>query len=550
MKLSKKTFIFLTLVILFAAFLRLFHLADTAPSLYTDEVNQGYNAYSILLTGRDEHGTFLPVSLRSFGDWKPPLSTYLMIPSIAIFGLNEFSVRLPSALFGVASVVLIFFLVRILFKDQHYRTKLGLISSFYLTISPWHILQSRTAMLVVVGLFFLMLGIYTFIKGLSDKKYFYISASSFVLAIYSYYGLRIIVPLVFLFLFIYCRQYFKSKKVIIYPAILGFILLLPLLVAFIRQPDVILGRAKTVSVFYDQGVNLRKWELIAQDGVQANPIVTRFFHNNLFMYGRSIAQRFLSHFDGRYLFIIGDQVPPFQIPNMGIAYFPDLLFILMGIFLLFKNKYRWQYLIIFLIVISILPAAFTFVTPASNRTFNFTIPFTILIALGIIYVNTHMHTRIWVKALVTAVYLVTFGYFLQQYFVELPANHADWWNYGWRQSVEYVKSVESKYNNVIVSDTSGMPYIYFLFYNKYPPLAFQKEAIRSYVADRFGFEHVLGFGKYLFQSDFDWKFIRNNNKQINTLYVVPASQVPDDTDYIKAIYYPNGKIAVKIFAYE
>src|SRR3970040_1732828 len=96
----KKSLFFLLLILVLAALLRFYHLGTIPPSLYSDEINQGYNAYSLMLTGRDEHGLFLPVSLRSFGDWKPPLPAYLMIPPIYLFGLNEFSVRLPSAILG------------------------------------------------------------------------------------------------------------------------------------------------------------------------------------------------------------------------------------------------------------------------------------------------------------------------------------------------------------------------------------------------------------------------------------------------------------------
>lgn len=128
--------------------------------------------------------------------------------------------------------------------------------------------------------------------------------------------------------------------------------------------------------------------------------------------------------------------------------------------------------------------------------------------------------------------------------------HADWWNYGWKQVVEFVNQNENKFDNIIVSDEVGMPYIYFLFHKKYPPDKYQKNTIRSYVADRFGFEHIEGFDKYLFPNEFNWNFIKNNNLQKSSLYVVPANQAVDDTDYIKAIYYPNGKIAFKIFTYE
>src|SRR3989344_6701054 len=91
----------LTLIIVLAAILRFWHVTQTPPALYWDEVSLGYNAYSILKTARDEHGKFLPLTnFGAFGDYKPPAYIYATVPSIAVFGLNEFAVRFPSALFG------------------------------------------------------------------------------------------------------------------------------------------------------------------------------------------------------------------------------------------------------------------------------------------------------------------------------------------------------------------------------------------------------------------------------------------------------------------
>ncbi|HSW75705.1 MAG TPA: hypothetical protein VLG50_01565, partial [Candidatus Saccharimonadales bacterium] len=75
---------YVLLVILFAAaFLRLYQLSSIPGSLNQDEAAIGYNAYSILKTGADEHGKFLPLSLQSFGDWKLPVYEYIDIPFIA-----------------------------------------------------------------------------------------------------------------------------------------------------------------------------------------------------------------------------------------------------------------------------------------------------------------------------------------------------------------------------------------------------------------------------------------------------------------------------------
>lgn len=539
------------LILILATLLRIAWLGIIPASLYTDEANQGYNAYSVMLTGRDEHGNFLPVSLRSFGDWKPPLPTYLMIPFIWMFGLSEITVRLPSVILGIGTIIITFHLIKLLFENQKGANAIALLNSFFLTISPWHILQSRAAMLVMVGLFFLELGIFLFIRGVKDTKFFLFSSISFSLSIYSYYGLRVITPMLVIFLLISYRNQLRFlKDKLIQAGLFGVIIIAPLLITFIKHPDVVFGRAKTVSIFYDQGVNLRKWELISQDGFHADTSISRLFHNNFYMYGRSIIQRFLSHLDGRYLIMTGDQSQPFQIPKMGILYFPDLFFFLVGLIILFKYKYRHRNLIIFWIFASIIPAAFTFITPASNRSFN-TIPvYMVLIAIGSIYIIKKIQGKVLIAIFITIFYIYGLGYFMHQYFISLPLNHGDWWNYGWKQVVEYVNNQDIKYKNIVAPDLYGMPYIYFLFYEKYLPGEFHKNAIRPYIADRFGFEHVEGFDKYLFPSEFDWHFIKRNNLQKKSLYIIPASQALEDKDYIKAIYYPNGKIAFKIFAYE
>src|SRR3989344_1369248 len=99
-----KRFFFLAIIFLFALALRTVNLGDHPSGLTWDEAGLGYNAYSILKTGRDEFGTFLPIVFKSFGDYKPGIYVYLTVPSVAIFGLTEFAVRFPSALFGALAV--------------------------------------------------------------------------------------------------------------------------------------------------------------------------------------------------------------------------------------------------------------------------------------------------------------------------------------------------------------------------------------------------------------------------------------------------------------
>src|SRR3990167_7497178 len=97
----KRFFILFLAILLIAGTLRLFYLGKTPISLEWDEVALGYDAYSIIETGRDQFGKFLPITFRSLDDYKPPLYVYMAIPSIFIFGLSEFATRLPAAVFGV-----------------------------------------------------------------------------------------------------------------------------------------------------------------------------------------------------------------------------------------------------------------------------------------------------------------------------------------------------------------------------------------------------------------------------------------------------------------
>src|SRR3990170_4035307 len=112
---NKLISLILLLIIIIGAGLRLFWLQKSPPSLNWDEAALGYNAYSLLKTGKDEYGFKLPVTFRSFDDYKPPLYPYVTVPFVATFGLNELSVRLPSALSGVSVIVAVFFIASHLF---------------------------------------------------------------------------------------------------------------------------------------------------------------------------------------------------------------------------------------------------------------------------------------------------------------------------------------------------------------------------------------------------------------------------------------------------
>src|SRR3989344_3424356 len=192
-KLQKIIFV---LIIVLAIFLRFYRLNINPPSLYWDETAFGYDAYSILKTGRDHHGQFMPLFFESFQDWKLPGYFYLLVPSIKLFGLTEFAVRFPSALLSSFTIIVLFFLVKELTKN----TNLALTSSLFLAISPWHIQFARGGFESSAGLFFTTLASLLFLRGLNKKIsiYFFSSLILFTLSIYTYHAYRIFTPLLIL----------------------------------------------------------------------------------------------------------------------------------------------------------------------------------------------------------------------------------------------------------------------------------------------------------------------------------------------------------------
>ena len=105
MKEFLKKYWLLILIVILAFSLRVYKLGDYPVGITWDEPAVGYNAYSVLKTGKDEYGKLLPLTFKSFGDDKPGFFVYYIIPSVAIFGLTKFAIMFPSALAGVCCTI-------------------------------------------------------------------------------------------------------------------------------------------------------------------------------------------------------------------------------------------------------------------------------------------------------------------------------------------------------------------------------------------------------------------------------------------------------------
>lgn len=524
----------LLLIIILAAFLRFYQLGSNPPSLTWDEASWGYNAYSLGVDGKDEFGRLLPHDyLESFGDFKPPLYAYLDIIPIKIFGLNEFSTRFPSAFFGVLTVLMTFFLVRRIFLTSKNKDQISILSTLFLAISPWHILLSCAAFEANVATFFVVTGVWAFLAGVQNKKwYLVISSASFALSMYTFNTSRVVTPLlVLLLVFVFRKSLLVLKKETLLAFILGLLVFIPTL-SFLLSPQAGL-RFKEVNIFSDINVIKTANQEIENDG---GALWSKIIHNRRVLYSIEYVKHYFDNLSPNFLFIRGDGNPKFSTQDVGQMYIWDILFFVGGImFLIRKKEGNWRLVPLWLLI-GIIPAATARETPHALRIETALPMFQIIVAYGFVQLMDKIKKyKKFIVYCLLFILSVNFLYFYHGYFNHYPYEYSGEWQYGYKQSVEYAKSVEKNYDYVQVTNALGRPYIYYLFYTKTSPQVFRQTA--NVDRDSFGFVTVKGFGKYIFPKNYDYAL----SKDKKVLYINTPYNLPENITIKKTFYLLNGQ---------
>lgn len=465
--------IFLILIILLAVLTRLYKLGEVPAGFYVDEAGQGYSAYSLLLTGKDEFGKSLPVVFRSLTDFKTPVYIYLVIPVIKLFGLTAFSVRFPSFLFSILTIPVLYFLIKELLpvslKKQS--TVIGLISALFLAISPWHILFGRTNFECNVALFFYLAGVLSFYKSLKNPKMLILSALMFAIAIPAYHSQRINTPLTLIALFLRHRQVLLSKnniKFFISGAVLAFIILLPT-ISVMRTPG-FLARASGLNIF-SHTRQMPDGYIKDYQGF-AEPLI----NSSIYLSTREFFSLYFSYLSPRYMFILGDYGPRSSFPELSTFYLWQFPFYLLGLWRLLKQKNigEFKFFLIMLLLISPIPAAVTRDPYTTIRALPMVIPQNIIIAFGLVYLFNN--TRKKFIFLFVAAMLVTYSLFklYSSVFLLNEFYRAKYWDYGW-DKVTYSLQNLKPHLPVIVDNARFDAYPQLAFFLRYPPEAYQKE---------------------------------------------------------------------------
>lgn len=512
----KKSFI-LGLILAIAFLLRIWQIDEFPVGFNADEANQGYSAYSLLKTGKDEWGLKLPIAPRSFGDYRSPFYTYLTIPSIAIFGLSEFAVRLPAALLGTLAVLATYLLVQELFLTTH----LSLLASLFLAISPWHISLSRGAFEANLTTLLLPTAFFLFLRGLKKHRYLTTSAIFFGLNLFSYYSPRFFIPVFVIFLLFWFKSDFRLKgEKFLFLLIFGFFLLIGIYSFVIGSK----ARISDIGIF------------------AASFTAPKLFLNN-----------YLSYLSPQFFFTQGAGEATYgMIPSRGVLYLIELPFLIFA-FISLAKKWNSKFSpILIWIVLAPVPAALAQgVGYHANRVAIMMPAIQILSAYGAIV--SFGYLKKWFPKLILllfyfSVILLFLASFLWSYFREAPKISAPAMSYGWREAMNYITTIENKYPKIIVSRRFSEPQIFVAFYKKWNPDDFQKrsQAWLRYQKEGLKFVDQLGtynLGNYEFRN-INWKEDKNLK---NVLFVGKEDDFPQNDSLAKRIIpYPDGKPAFMI----
>ena len=532
--------LFLTLLV--ASFLRFYKLSSYPVSLSMDEVAIGYNAYSILKTGRDEWGKRFPLAFKSVGDYKPPVDIYLTVPSIALFGLSEFAVRFPVALLGALTSIVFVFILREL-KFSWWPAILG---GFWLAISPWHIHFSRASFEAITALFFLLLGLLCFLFWIR-KQYlgvFLASLVSFSLSVWAYHSSRFFVPVLSLFLLFLFKKtvlsrFFNDRKFALLSLLVIGIFATPFLRLAIFTPA-IRTRAEATSILREPNL-----ALILHRGVYRN-LNELIFDNDIYLVFNHWLGKYLNYFDFRFWFWKGMRFTPPEYLGLGLLYMADFPIFLLGIYALYFSKNKvLKRLSVFWFFAGPLAASFTMNEQHPLRALVWLPFFGLIWASGVDFLwcllkRLKREVKYFLLLTYFALFLWNIFLFINIYFFQFPRFYSEYWQYGYKQNALYACKNRNKYRKIYLTDTfgsfgplnTGTPYLYILFYCQYSPKVYAKDG------------YPKGRIANIYTKRPDWK---NDSKEKNILMIgspwdLPIEKIPP-RNIIKQTFFLNGKPA-------
>lgn len=529
----------LGLLLLTALVVRVWQLGSLPPSLYWEEAAIGYDAYSILQTRRDHHGNFLPVAaVESFGDWKPALYVYAIIPFLLVFDLSAWAVRMPSVVSGMAIVAFIGWLVWQMSCGNKLKT---LLAVGLAALNPWLFFISRVGFEVNLSVALIIIGVAAGWCGLEKYRRdttgwwsLLLSAVCLVLSMYAYHAARLIAPLLGLGVFVHWLVVvfhhlgLWSLKGSVF-SVQGFISLLSVVVT--HQSKLIVASLRWLTIggvvlvlltpLIVHLANPFSRTRLSQTSIltdlsyletsnqarelAGDTVLARIFFHRYWYLGGEILANYFSYFTLDFLFVSGDENLRHGSGFFGHFYYWDLLPLLVGVVVLSRSKYRWW--LAWWLVVGLLPAALTKTNPHALRALVVAPVFIIAVTEGwwrLVRFVQSLGLSKFAPTLLLATVIAGYGFFSAWYWRHYtkiyPQQTASEWQVGSQQVIELLAArPELQHQPTLWSRWQGRPAMFYWFYTQTDPNSVQ-QAAQSVPMDQGEF---LAFQSIQFGTDFD-----------------------------------------------
>lgn len=494
LNMNKKYFFYLVFGIVLITHLavRVVGLESSPASVNWDEASLGYSAYSLLKTGKDEYGNVLPVALRSFNDYKPALYSYLSMIPIYFMGLNQVSVRVVSVVAGTVSLIALWLIINFYLKNKWF----SLLMVGLLGFGPLRLHFSRVALESNLSMCFFSFGIYFWLRKLK-----WATVISLILAMLSYHSARLAGPALIVISaldpigWLQRKPVVAIKKGLLVTTLLGLALVMIILTSGGGSGALTrLNQENLFTKFYPFVSN----EVFTNDiksWVLANPI----YYLGGMMLGHLTANLSPANFGPNIYHWIKNSVQ--FVPGLTMLGFWETLLFLPGLVVLVRKITEFKYrFLVYVILATATPAIVTWNWFHTLRTLNMLPILELAAVLGL--------SRLWQilkrkqrmvfvgLGMVVAIFQVIF--LVNNELVYAPVENSGVYQPGgFKAGIEIIKNIESDYDQIIIDTPHANTYIFFLFYNQYPPEEIQKLADRYTMRE--GGDLGIDFGKYQFR---------------------------------------------------
>lgn len=530
---------FLAGVLLVGLLFRVYRLAEVPAGLYIDELDLGYQAQSLLETGKDYRGTQSPFYVRSFNSDRTPVPAYAMAMTSLLFEKPELQVRMMSVFFGLMVIGSGYWLVRIWTQKPGAAASVAVI----LAVSPWQIQFSRIGFEATsVGGVYLLAMVLFFLWYRNRNPWYFLAASTVLgLGMYTYRTMSLFVPLTFVvWLVMFYKEIFSQSRVVV---MMGALIAIMMTGSFLWATTVGAkdeARINQISIFSDSTVPIwvmRNREVDSGDLVDATVGKqavwwSKMFHNKGESWAMKLANNYLSTFSSEFLFIKGDINFRHHVGKMGMLFKFDVIGLAAGLWWVVgqrKNK-MFQWLLVWWLLAP-LPAALTMDGNShASRLYIWSLPLLLIVGLGwwrVMVLLAKVKWGWWLQLGIVVAYGISFGTYAHQYLTHYAIESARDFGYGYKQVIEKVEALKGNYRHVWISESHDPPGPYYWYWSRLDP-RFVQRCGTDFSAEKLTGECEVGV------SAINWKKLRETTEAWpellvkGDLYVLIWGDVPLD----------------------